>query len=153
MIITVNYFSPLGTIKLQADELGITSVKFCEQARKDSSTSDSPVIKIAIKWLDDYFLGNVPSTFPKFHLIGTDFQQKVWQQLRKIPYGETTTYGRLAKSLNTSPRAVGNAVGKNPILLFISCHRVLGQNGKLTGYSGGLERKKRLLMMENSKNQ
>lgn len=77
----------------------------------------------------------------------------MWQQLRKIPYGETTTYGQLAKSLNTSPRAVGNAVGKNPILLFIPCHRVLGQNGKLTGYSGGLERKKRLLMRENSKNQ
>lgn len=149
MIITINYSSPLGIIKLQADELGITSVKFGEQTGKDSSASDSPVIKIAIKWLDDYFLGNVPSTFSKFYLIGTDFQQKVWQQLRKIPYGETTTYGQLAKSLNTSPRAVGNAVGKNPILLFIPCHRVLGQNGKLTGYSGGLERKKRLLMMEN----
>ena len=82
---------------------------------------------------------------------GTDFQQRVWQQLRQIPYGTTVTYGQLAQRLNSSPRAVGNAVGKNPILLFIPCHRVLGQNGKLTGYSGGLERKKKLLAIENIK--
>lgn len=82
---------------------------------------------------------------------GTDFQQKVWQQLRQIPYGTTVTYGQLAQRTNSSPRAVGNAVGKNPVLLFIPCHRVPGQNGKLTGYSGGLERKKKLLAIENIK--
>lgn len=101
--------------------------------------------------LDDYFLGNVPLTYPQFHLNGTDFQQRVWQQLRQIPYGTTVTYGQLAQRLNSSPRAVGNAVGKKPILLFIPCHRILGQNGKLTGYSGGLERKKKLLAIENIK--
>ena len=101
--------------------------------------------------LNDYFLGNVPLTYPQFHLNGTDFQQKVWQQLRQIPYGTTVTYGQLAQRTNSSPRAVGNAVGKNPVLLFIPCHRVLGQNGKLTGYSGGLERKKKLLAIENIK--
>ncbi|AXX74826.1 methylated-DNA--[protein]-cysteine S-methyltransferase [Limosilactobacillus reuteri] len=145
MIARFNYFSPLGIIKIQADAIGITEVKFVDQSERDNLNPNYPAIKDAVRWLDDYFLGNVPLTYPQFHLNGTDFQQRVWQQLRQIPYGQ------LAQRLNSSPRAVGNAVGKNPILLFIPCHRILGQNGKLTGYSGGLERKKKLLAIENIK--
>src|SRR5699024_1640950 len=146
-----NYFSPLGIIKIQADAIGITEVKFVDQSERDNLNPNYPAIKDAVKWLDDYFLGNVPLTYPQFHLNGTDFQQKVWQQLRQIPYGTTETYRQLAQRLNSSPRAVGKAVSKNPILLFISCHRILGQNGTLTGYSGGLERKKKLLAIETIK--
>lgn len=145
MIARFNYFSPLGIIKIQADAVGITEVKFVDQSEGANLKPNYPAIKDAVRWLDDYFLGNVPLTYPQFHLNGTDFQQRVWQQLRQIPYGQ------LAQRLNSSPRAVGNAVGKNPILLFIPCHRILGQNGKLTGYSGGLERKKKLLAIENIK--
>ena len=151
MIARFNYSSPLGKIGIQADKYGITEVKFVDQPEEDIYNPNYPSIKEAVRWLDDYFLGNVPLTYPQFHLNGTDFQQKVWQQLRQIPYGRTVTYGQLAQRINSSPRAVGNAVGKNPILLFIPCHRVLGQNGKLTGYSGGLERKKKLLAIENIK--
>ena len=151
MIARFNYSSPLGKIGIQADKYGITEVKFVDQPEEDISNPNYPSIKEAVRWLDDYFLGNVPSTYPQFHLSGTDFQQKVWQQLRQIPYGRTVTYGQLAQRINSSPRAVGNTVGKNPSLLFIPCHRVLGQNGKLTGYSGGLERKKKLLAIENIK--
>ena len=147
MIARFNYFSPLGIIKIQADAIGITEVKFVDQSERDNLNPNYPAIKDAVRWLDDYFLGNVPLTYPQFHLNGTDFQQKVWQQLRQIPYGTTVTYGQLAKRINSSPRAVGNAVGKK----FIPCHRVLGQNGKLTGYRGGLERKKKLLAIENIK--
>ena len=107
--------------------------------------SDAPVLLQAIQWLGLYFSGSNPDFLPPLAPKGTDFQKRIWNALTNISYGETTTYGQL---LPGNSRAVGNAVGRNPISLFIPCHRVVGQNGKLTGYAGGLERKQYLLQME-----
>ena len=109
----------------------------------------------ACRWLDVYFSGREPDFTPKLHLIGSDFRQAVWALLRKIPYGKTTTYGALAKQLEAetgrrvSAQAVGGAVGHNPVSILVSCHRVVGQQGSLTGYAGGLDKKLRLLILEN----
>jgi len=92
---------------------------------------------------------------PRLHLEGTAFRRAVWELLRKIPYGKTTTYGALAKQLEAetgrrvSAQAVGGAVGHNPVSILVSCHRVVGQQGSLTGYAGGLDKKLRLLILEN----
>ena len=113
--------------------------------------SDLQIFEEAKRWLKSYFMGFQPSlTFP-LRLIGTDFQRAVWQQLQRIPYGSVTTYGDLAQSLNLSmksSRAVGMAVGHNPISIIVPCHRVIGANGKLTGFAAGLERKRFLLQLE-----
>ena len=100
-------------------------------------------------WLDDYFAGKNPdaSALP-LSPKGTAFQRAVWQELRKIPYGETESYGALAARLGSSARAVGSAVGRNPLSIIIPCHRVLAADGGLTGYAGGLENKKKLLRLE-----
>ena len=100
-------------------------------------------------WLDAYFAGKAPEVSglplsPK----GTAFQKKVWQELLNIPYGTTNTYGALAGRLGSSARAVGSAVGRNPISIVIPCHRVLAADGSLTGYAGGLENKEKLLQLE-----
>ena len=100
------------------------------------------------RWLDSYFGGYVPSLTPQLDLRGTPFQQKVWHALLDIPYGELVTYGDLARRLNTSPRAIGGAVGRNPVSLIVPCHRVIGAGGCLTGYAGGLDLKFRLLELE-----
>lgn len=143
----VNYQSPLGNIIIQADKEGITEVKFSEGSVAETEASN-PFVKQGIVWLDQYFQGHKPGKLPQLHVMGTDFQQRVWQQLRKVPYGQTVTYSQLAQDLGNSPRAVGGAVGQNPILLMIPCHRVMGKDGSLTGYSGGIERKKWLLTLE-----
>lgn len=103
------------------------------------------------RWLDVYFTGREPDFTPPLHPAGSSFRQAVWQLLLEIPYGQTTTYGALAKRLNAgrmSAQAVGGAVGHNPISIIVPCHRVVGTNGSLTGYAGGLDRKIRLLEME-----
>ena len=107
-----------------------------------------PVCDDAFRWLDSYFGGYVPGFTPQLCLPGTPFRQAVWQALLDIPYGETVSYGTLARQLGASPRAVGGAVGHNPISLIIPCHRVLGAGGRLTGYAAGLDRKARLLQLE-----
>ena len=99
-------------------------------------------------WLEEYFRGKEPTIKVKLAPEGTPFQKRVWEELLTIPYGETLSYGELAKRLGSSPRAVGSAVGRNPISLMIPCHRVLGSDGSLTGYAGGIERKKFLLEQE-----
>lgn len=142
------YRSPLGIIEITADEYGLTSLHFVDQDIPSSTTS-SQTIPDTIAWLDTYFAGKIPEKAPALHLIGTAFQRSVWQALLAIPYGQVRTYSQLADQLNSSPRAVGNAVGKNPVLLIVPCHRVVGQGGRLTGYSGGLERKRQLLNLEN----
>lgn len=114
-----------------------------------------PVFSLTKKWLDEYFSGKVPSISLPILASGTDFQRLVWELLCKIPYGETITYGALAKKTaslmgkkSMSAQAVGNAVGSNPISIIIPCHRVLGVGKKLTGYAGGIERKVELLKHE-----
>ena len=115
-----------------------------------------PVLGDVCRWLDVYFSGREPDFTPKLHLIGSDFRQAVWALLRKIPYGQTTTYGALAGQLaeqsgkRVSAQAVGGAVGHNPVSLIVPCHRVVGSGGSLTGYAGGVEKKMRLLTLENS---
>lgn len=143
----VNYRSPLGNIVIEADEGGITKVKFSEDTVTEAEASNL-FIQQGIIWLDQYFAGQEPSELPPLHLIGTQFQKRVWHQLQKLPYGTTVTYSQLAQNLGSSPRAVGRAVGQNPILLMIPCHRVMGKDGSLTGYSGGITRKKWLLAFE-----
>ncbi|MFC9701522.1 methylated-DNA--[protein]-cysteine S-methyltransferase [Streptomyces sp. NPDC056943] len=104
----------------------------------------------AIRQLDAYFAGELTEFDLPLHLVGTPFQLRVWEELRRIPYGETRTYGELAEALGnpTASRAVGLANGKNPVGIVVPCHRVVGASGSLTGYGGGLDRKQRLLALE-----
>lgn len=104
----------------------------------------------AVRQLDAYFAGELTEFDLPLHLVGTEFQLRVWEQLRSIPYGETRTYGELAEALGNpgASRAVGLANGKNPVSIIVPCHRVIGAGGSLTGYGGGLDRKKRLLAFE-----
>ena len=119
----------------------------------DASESEpsSPVLAEAKAWLDRYFQGCDPGPVPPCAPKGTPFQKAVWNALSTIPYGETTSYGDLAKRMGLSPRcarAVGGALNRNPLILFIPCHRVLGKDGSLTGFAYGLARKKALLETE-----
>ncbi|MEU8541497.1 methylated-DNA--[protein]-cysteine S-methyltransferase [Streptomyces sp. NPDC048717] len=104
----------------------------------------------AVRQLDAYFAGELTEFDLPLHLVGTPFQLRVWGQLRLIPYGETRTYGELAEALGNpaASRAVGLANGKNPVGIVVPCHRVIGAGGSLTGYGGGLDRKRRLLAFE-----
>ena len=110
---------------------------------------ETPLLRELRAWLEAYFDGERPDprAIP-VNPTGTAFQRRVWQALSEIPYGQIVTYGQLADRLNSSPRAVGAAVGRNPVSVLIPCHRVLGADGSLTGYAGGLERKRRLLRLE-----
>ena len=115
------------------------------------SDRPAPVLDEAVRWLDSYFAGREPGFTPLLRPYKPNpFRQKVWDALREIPYGETRTYGEIAEKIGCrqSAQAVGNAVGHNPISLIIPCHRVLGKDGSLTGYAGGLERKAWLLRLE-----
>ena len=156
-----DYESPLGRILLAASDDGLVGAWFygqryfarglegVEKNAEAGRPADSPVLLAARCWLDAYFAGkrsdvaDVPLT-PR----GTAFQRRVWGALLAIPYGETRTYGELAAELGSSPRAVGVAVGRNPISVIVPCHRVLGADGSLTGYAGGLDRKRALLELE-----
>ena len=114
-----------------------------------SKPADGPIPREAIRWLDIYFAGARPGFLPPMSLTGTDFQKAVWQELLKIPYGETTTYGQLAQHLGCrSAQAVGQAVRRNPIAIIIPCHRVMGADGGLVGYAYGVDRKRQLLAWE-----
>ena len=99
------------------------------------------------RWLDIYFAGRQPDFTPPLHLIGSDFRRRVWKRLLEIPYGQTTTYGALLGG-GMSAQAVGGAVGHNPISIIVPCHRVIGANGSLTGYAGGIDKKIGLLTLE-----
>lgn len=117
--------------------------------------ADLPIF-VAVKcWLDQYFSGQVPETEVPIHLVGTDFQKEVWRILCEIPYGQTTTYGQIARQIarqrgkkTMSAQAVGGAVGRNPISILVPCHRVIGTDGSLTGYAGGLDKKVFMLELE-----
>lgn len=159
---TYRYDSPLGGITLASDGTVLTGLWFDGQRHfargldADHSEKALPVFDRAGRWLDLYFSGRDPGPTPLLRPKGTPFQAAVWEILRTIPRGETTTYGQIARTLEnrrgrkTSARAVGGAVGRNPISLMIPCHRVLGADGKMTGYAGGVERKAWLLAMEHA---
>ena len=151
--------TPLGQILASAEDGALRGLWFIGQKYYPSNSGnwinkpDDPIFISLKTWLEDYFTGKKPKiTFP-LSPPGTDFQQAVWKLLRKIPYGKTTTYGTIAKQLNesgikASAQAAGGAVGHNPISILIPCHRVLGADGNLTGYAGGLEKKQALLELE-----
>ena len=155
-----SYESPLGRILLAGNGAALTGLWFEEQRfyadglPAGSVCAETPILDLTRKWLDLYFSGIQPDFTPPTALSGTVFRLKVWRLLSEIPYGETVSYGDLAARLSakigrpSSPRAVGGAVGRNPISLIIPCHRVIGADGSLTGYAGGLDRKRALLALE-----
>ena len=158
---TLHYNSPLGGILLAADEVGLTGLwfdgekYFADTLDPEHKAQETPILRKAKCWLDVYFRGQEPDFTPPLHPIGSPFRQEVWALLLQIPYGQTTTYGALAKQLaamhglsRMSAQAVGGAVGHNEISIIIPCHRVVGTNGSLTGYAGGIDKKAKLLTLE-----
>ena len=153
---TAHYDSPLGGITLASNGSALTGLWFDGQKHYGSALAsqyeertDLPTFDATLRWLDIYFSGRNPDFNPPLLLRGTTFQQRVWETLLTIPYGETVTYGELARRLGVrSAQAVGGAVGHNPISIIVPCHRVVGANGALTGYAGGLDRKRALLQLE-----
>ncbi len=155
------YDSPLGAITLLAEDGALTGLRFGARERgavppkREPFLKTPPVLRETIRWLDLYFGGANPGFIPNLLIKGTPFRREVCRLLLTIPYGETTTYGRLARRIaadrgvaRMSAQAVGGAVGANPIALIVPCHRVVGQNGDLTGYGAGLDRKIKLLELE-----
>ena len=175
---TAHYDSPLGGITLASDGRALTGLWFltssvfenkvfgspsgCDGQKHFGSTLGSlaslpaqlPVFDDTRRWLDTYFSGREPDFIPPLSLKGTPFQQRVWKELHTIPYGQTVTYGELARRLGCrSAQAVGGAVGRNPISIIVPCHRVVGtaranDDLPLRGYAGGLDRKRTLLQLE-----
>lgn len=150
------YNSPIGILTLSSNGQYLTGLHFYGQKHFGNNSlqnaitdNDLPLFKTASEWLNRYFEGCHPNPF-ELPLLpsGSPFQLRVWEALLGIPYGETVSYGDLAQLLCTSPRAIGNAVGRNPIGIIIPCHRVVGANGQLTGFAGGIERKIWLLEHE-----
>lgn len=158
MTYTYNYSSPAGEILLAANDNGLTGLwfygaKYFAADLEDERTEKlTPVLRQTLRWLDIYFSGSEPDFMPPLDLHGSDFRRRVWAELEKIPYGETVTYGEIAKKLGVkSAQAVGGAVGHNPVSIIVPCHRVLGADGSLTGYAGGTDKKARLLELERGK--
>jgi methylated-DNA-[protein]-cysteine S-methyltransferase len=143
------YSSPIGIIEVTGNEQGIASLYFVD-AKKDDSQIIPAELKECVYQLDEYFRGIRKEFGLKLNPQGSDFQKKVWKQLLTVPFGKTASYLQISKQIGDSnaTRAVGNANGSNPISIVIPCHRVIGSNGKLTGYSGGLWRKEWLLNHE-----
>ena len=155
--------SPLGKITLASDGEALTGLwfdgqkHFAETLARTYEEKNLPIFAEADRWLDIYFSGKDPGFTPRISMRATGFRKAVWEVLLTIPFGKTMTYGeiadRVARKMNLphmSAQAVGGAVGHNAVLLIIPCHRVVGKNGALTGYAGGIDRKKRLLEMENA---
>ena len=160
MLYTAHYDSPLGGMTLVSDGTALIELDFdgqknsLEKTNVNRQQKSLPVCEETCRWLDLYFDGKEPDFSPALNPTGTPFQMSVWAILRTIPYGETTTYGAIAKRLEKktgkrmSAQAVGGAVGRNPISIIVPCHRVIGANGSLTGYAGGLDKKEYLLRTE-----
>lgn len=156
-----HYSSPLGDILLAADSVGLTGLWFEGQKYfalnldKEHEEKEIPLFVQTKRWLDIYFSGKEPDFSVPLHFTGTEFQNEVWELLLAIPYGQTTTYGELARRIagkrgvkHMSAQAVGGAVGHNNISVIVPCHRVVGTNGSLTGYAGGIDKKIKLLELE-----
>ena len=160
MTYRASYLSPLGAITLASDGKALTGLWFDGQKYFGSTLpvetkqGDCPVFAQAKRWLDSYFAGEKPGFTPPLHWMTTPFRRAVWEILLTVPYGCTTTYGQIAAQLADrmgrlqSAQAVGGAVGHNPVSIIIPCHRVVGADGSLTGYAGGVERKIALLRLE-----
>ena len=169
MIYSTSYTGPFGEIHLASDGTFLTELTTPTEYRRlhpgqhgkekapimPDDSGNLPCFNETKKWLDIYFSGRCPDFTPPLLPAGTPFQQLIWSLLRDIPYGTLTTYGTLAKKAAAlmhktamSAQAVGGAVGANPISIIVPCHRVIGQNGSLTGYAGGLKLKVLLLQTE-----
>lgn len=161
---TAHYDSPLGGITLASDGEALTGLWFDGQkyfadtlgSQHEDCVSLS-VLSETRRWLDIYFSGNIPQFTPFLRFDSTEFRRRVWDILLTIPYGFTLTYGEIARRMakqmgiaNMSSQAVGGAVGHNPISIIVPCHRVLGADGSLIGYAGGMKRKQALLQLEKS---
>ena len=147
------YESPLGRMKICANGQGIYSMQFAGEQDADVATEEQPDCLVSSKeQLNDYYAGKLKQFDLPLHLEGTDFQMNVWRFLLNIPFGEVCTYGVIAKQLVniSAARAVGAACGANPIGVVVPCHRIVSSSGALTGYAGGLWRKKWLLEFEQS---
>ena len=162
-IYTHNYQSPLDKIVIASDGTAITGLWFVGQRHFDIEVEgcitdkDLPIFDEVSRWLDIYFTGNNPGEIPAVCMNGTPFQLEVWQILQAVPYGKLITYREIAELIakkrgitKMSARAVGNAVGRNPVSILVPCHRVVGSDGRMTGYAGGIERKVKLLKLENA---
>ncbi len=163
MVYTCKYKSPLGDILLAADEVGLMGLwfegekYFAKTLPDEHIPQETEIITKTKKWLDVYFSGEEPKFTPPLHPVGSTFRQVVWQILLQIPYGRTVTYGQIASEIvemkkisHMSAQAVGGAVGHNEISIIIPCHRVVGTNGSLTGYAGGIDKKLALLELEHT---
>lgn len=159
-----HYQSPIGSILLAADETGLTGLwfdgakYFADCPDSEHKEENTPVLEQTKEWLIIYFSGKEPDFCPPVHMTGTPFQLSVWKILQQIPYGKTVTYGEIAKEIarekglsRMSAQAVGGAVGHNKISIIVPCHRVIGKDGSLTGYAGGIDKKMKLLDLEGVK--
>lgn len=160
----INYYSsPIGRIVISSNGAELTGLWFCRQKYYGGKVLENetvcekaiPVLEETKEWLDIYFAGKEPGFMPALHLEGSDFRMSVWEILQTIPYGQTMTYGEISKMIavkrgisRMSAQAVGGAVGHNPIGIIVPCHRVVGAQGNLTGYAGGLDKKVQLLKIE-----
>ena len=156
-----HYSSPIGEILLAADDIGLTGLWFGGQKYfalsldEEHEEREIPLFEKVKHWLDVYFSGKEPDFSIPLHAAGTAFQKEVWEILCSIPYGQTMTYGQIANQLaakkglpHMSAQAVGGAVGRNRISIIVPCHRVVGADGSLTGYAGGIDKKEKLLALE-----
>ncbi len=157
------YDSPMGRITMFTDGENLTGLQFDSQldpetgSLKECQYTEIPIFDETKKWLDSYFAGKEPGFIPPLKVDGTPFRQRVWDMLLAIPYGKTVTYGQIAKQMSEekgiekmSAQAVGSAVGHNPISIMIPCHRVIGANKTIGGYTGGIDIKVELLKLEGS---
>ncbi len=146
---TFFYRSPLGSLRIVEENGALVSAAFVDGGEETAPSSS--VLSEAKNWLDRYFAGCDPGPTPSLAPDGTAFQKAVWAAIARVPFGKTVSYSDLAVSMGLSPRharAIGNALHKNPLLLFIPCHRAVGKSGSLTGFAGGLGRKEALLKLE-----
>lgn len=156
-----HYDSPLGGITIASDGEALTGLwfddqkYFAESLSKEHGRKELPVFDLADAWLDIYFSGKAPDFMPPLSMKTTEFRKAVWEILLEIPFGQTMSYGEIARRVaqqkgrsGMSAQAVGGAVGHNRITLFVPCHRVVGANGSLTGYAGGIDKKRYLLELE-----
>ena len=151
---TYGYKSPLGGILLTSDGTALTGLRFDDVAETPDGTVPEAFGE-TVRWLDLYFSGRDPGFFPRFEVRASAFTREVCSVLLTVPYGKTVAYGEIAARIaekrgipRMSAQAVGGACGRNPVALIVPCHRAVGAGGKLTGYAGGLERKRRLLETE-----
>jgi methylated-DNA-[protein]-cysteine S-methyltransferase len=154
-IFTAVFESPIGSLEIKAEEKGILEVNFVEKSGlmrpPGGAAADGPeVLRACLSQLEEYFRGKRTSFSLPLRLEGTAFQKKVWAALLRVPFGKTTTYGAIAAAVGNTRagRAVGGANHRNPVSIIVPCHRVIGSDGRLTGYGGGLWRKEWLLEHE-----